>query len=55
MMRNLEIERVVLAAMSLGIAKRCIEVMTAYSQERIAFGRPIGDYGQVRNSTSLLH
>ena len=26
MMRNLEIERVTLAAMSLGIARRCIEV-----------------------------
>lgn len=28
MMRNLEIERITLAAMSLGIARRCIEVMT---------------------------
>ena len=28
MMRNLEIERVTLAAMALGIAKRCIDVMT---------------------------
>ena len=26
MMRNLEIERLTLAAMSLGIAKRCLEV-----------------------------
>ncbi len=47
MMRNLEIERITLAAMSLGIARRCIEVMSRYAQERKAFGRPIGDFGQV--------
>ena len=34
MMRNLEIERVVLAAMSVGIARRCIELMSAYAQVR---------------------
>ncbi|RHY24138.1 hypothetical protein DYB36_005141, partial [Aphanomyces astaci] len=32
MMRNLEIERVTLAAMSLGIARRSIEVMNAYAK-----------------------
>merc|ERR1712232_1445488 len=32
MMRNLQIERVTLAAMSLGIARRCIEEMNRYSQ-----------------------
>ena len=47
MMRNLEIERITLAAMSLGIARRSIEVMSNYSQQRKAFGKPIGDYGQV--------
>jgi isovaleryl-CoA dehydrogenase len=47
MMRNLEIERITLAAMSLGIARRSIEVMSKYSQERKAFGKPIGEYGQV--------
>ena len=34
MMRNLEIERVTLAGMSLGIARRCIERMNAYAIER---------------------
>lgn len=47
MMRNLEIERITLAAMSLGIARRSIEVMSRYSQERKAFGKPIGEFGQV--------
>lgn len=47
MMRNLEIERITLAAMSLGIARRSIEVMSNYAQERKAFGKHIGDFGQV--------
>ena len=47
MMRNLEIERITLAAMSLGIARRSIEIMNKYSVERKAFGKSIGDFGQV--------
>jgi len=52
MMRNLEIERITLAAMSLGIARRCIEIMSNYSKERKAFGKVIGDYGQIQKSIS---
>ena len=48
MMRNLEIERVTLAAQSLGIADRCVEVMVRYAQEREAFGGPINQLGQVQ-------
>jgi isovaleryl-CoA dehydrogenase len=48
MMRNLEIERLTLAAMSLGIADRCLEVMTRYATERHAFGKPIHDFGQIQ-------
>merc|ERR1711871_657308 len=48
MMRNLEIERVALAAMSCGIARRCIEVMNAYCKERIAFGAPLNSFGQIQ-------
>jgi isovaleryl-CoA dehydrogenase len=50
MMRNLEIERVTLAAMALGIARRSIEIMSKYSQERKAFGKPIADYGQIQKA-----
>ena len=49
MMRNLEIERVGLAAMSTGIARRCIEVMNSYSRERKAFGSQINAFGQIQN------
>lgn len=48
MMRNLEIERICLAAMSLGIADRCVAVMLRYSVERQAFGKPIAEFGQIQ-------
>lgn len=49
-MRNLEIERIALAAMSLGIARRSIEIMNKYASERKAFGKPIGDFGQIQKA-----
>ncbi len=48
MMRNLEIERLTLAAMSVGIADRCVEIMIRYGDERRAFGKPISEYGQIQ-------
>lgn len=48
MMRNLEIERLCLAAMSLGIADRCVATMAYYSIEREAFGKPIAEFGQIQ-------
>ncbi|MGH7899790.1 MAG: acyl-CoA dehydrogenase family protein, partial [Candidatus Binatia bacterium] len=49
MMRNLEIERLTLAAMSLGIARRSLEIMNRYAGERQAFGQPIREFGQIQN------
>lgn len=48
MMRNLEVERMGLAAMSLGIARRSIEEMNRYASERKSFGQPLRDFGQVQ-------
>ena len=48
MMRNLELERVCLTAMAVGIARRCLADMTRYAGEREAFGRPIRDFGQMQ-------
>lgn len=48
MMRNLEIERLTLAAMSLGIADRCMQIMTEYAVQRKAFGQPIAAFGQIQ-------
>ncbi|MEO1229704.1 MAG: acyl-CoA dehydrogenase family protein [Myxococcota bacterium] len=48
MMRNLEIERLALGAMSLGIADRCLEIMVGHGRERVAFGQPINRFGQIQ-------
>ena len=48
MMRNLEIERIGLAAQGLGIGRRSLEVMNRYASEREAFGKPISFFGQVQ-------
>ncbi len=48
MMRNLELERLTLAAMSLGIARRSLEIMNRYASERKAFGKPLSYFGQVQ-------
>jgi len=49
MMRNLEIERVTLAAQSIGIAKRCVDIMCDYSiRHRETFGKKIIEFGQIQ-------
>lgn len=49
MMRNLEIERIGLAAMALGIARRCIDEMNMYAQDRSAFGsKNLYEFGQIQ-------
>jgi len=48
MMRNLEIERLTLSAMSLGIAQRCLAVMIDWANQRKSFGVPIREHGQVQ-------
>ena len=48
MMRNLEVERLGLAAMGLGVARRCLDAMTRYAGERRAFGRDLYAFGQVQ-------
>jgi isovaleryl-CoA dehydrogenase len=48
MMRNLEIERLGLAAISVGIARRCFDVMVRYSTERHTFGKPLHEHGQIQ-------
>jgi isovaleryl-CoA dehydrogenase len=50
MMRNLEIERLGLAAMSLGIARRSIQIMNKYAQDRHSFGKPLNFYGQIQKN-----
>lgn len=48
MMRNLDLERITISGISLGIARSAIEVATQYSQERRAFGKAIGGFQQIQ-------
>ncbi|MCP5043885.1 MAG: isovaleryl-CoA dehydrogenase [bacterium] len=48
MMRNLEIERLTLAAQATGIAQRALQVMSDYANERKAFDKPLRDFGQIQ-------
>ena len=48
MMSNLELERLTLAAMALGIARRSLEEMNKYATERTAFKSQIRDFGQMQ-------
>lgn len=48
MMRNLELERLTLAAMSIGIARRSLEIMVKYANEREAFGKQLSHFGQIQ-------
>jgi isovaleryl-CoA dehydrogenase len=49
MMRNLEIERVTLAAMSCGIARECTTILSRYAiEDRTAFGQPLSAFGQIQ-------
>lgn len=48
MMKNLELERLTLAAMSIGIGRRSLEVMNKYAREREAFGKSLNFFGQIQ-------
>lgn len=48
MMANLEVERLTLAAMALGISRRALEDMNRYATERTAFKSQIRDFGQIQ-------
>lgn len=49
MMRNLEIERVTLGAMSCGIALECTDILCKYAiEDRTAFGQPLSAFGQIQ-------
>jgi isovaleryl-CoA dehydrogenase len=48
MMRNLDLERITIAGISLGIARAAIATATQYAKERKQFGRPIGSFQQIQ-------
>lgn len=44
MMKNLEIERITIAGISLGIAQACVDQCVKYANERKQFGKTIGNF-----------
>lgn len=52
MMKNLDLERVTIAGISLGIAKGAIEAATQYSKERKQFNKPIGAFQMIQERLS---
>jgi isovaleryl-CoA dehydrogenase len=44
MMRNLEIERLTIAGISLGVAQACVDQCIKYANEREQFGKAIGNF-----------
>lgn len=44
MMKNLDIERITIAGISLGIAEACLDQCVKYAQERKQFGKNIGNF-----------
>jgi isovaleryl-CoA dehydrogenase len=44
MMKNLEIERITISGISLGIAQACVDQCIKYANEREQFGKTIGNY-----------
>jgi len=48
MMRNLDLERITISGISLGIARSSIEVATQYSKERKAFGKEIAGHQAIK-------
>lgn len=48
MMHNLDIERITIAGISIGIARGALEVAQRYVQEREAFGRPLAKFQMIQ-------
>jgi isovaleryl-CoA dehydrogenase len=48
MMRNLEIERLTISGISLGIAQACVDQCYKYANEREQFGKPLGHFQMIQ-------
>lgn len=48
MMKNLEIERLTIAGISLGVAQACVDQCVKYANEREQFGKTLGNYQMIQ-------
>lgn len=54
LMRGLGVERMIIAAFSIGAARRSLEDAVAYMKQRDAFGQPISDFQALRHRVADL-
>jgi isovaleryl-CoA dehydrogenase len=54
MMKNLELERITIAGISLGIAQACVDQCVKYSNERKQFGKTLGNYQLIQKMVAEM-
>jgi isovaleryl-CoA dehydrogenase len=54
MMKNLDIERITISGISLGIARGCLEQCIQYANERQQFGKTIGQYQMIQRMVAEM-
>ena len=54
MMNNLDIERVLGAPTSIGIAQACLDMSVEYAKQRVQFGKPIAEHQMIREKIAEM-
>jgi isovaleryl-CoA dehydrogenase len=54
MMKNLELERITIAGISLGIAQACVDQCIKYAGERAQFGKTLGNYQMIQKMVAEM-
>ncbi len=54
MLQNLDIERITLSGISLGIIRESLEISLRYAQERKQFGQPIGNFQMIQEKIANM-
>lgn len=54
MMRNLNMERITISGISLGIASAALRYVVSYSQERTQFGKPLAEFQMIQHKVAEM-
>lgn len=54
MMKNLELERITISGISLGIAQACVDQCIKYAGERAQFGKTLGNYQMIQKMVAEM-
>jgi isovaleryl-CoA dehydrogenase len=54
MMKNLELERITISGISLGIAQACVDQSIKYAGERAQFGKTLGNYQMIQKMVAEM-